>query len=89
MPPYINITIEQLRGMIGLHVRHEGMICRVIEVLEDGPSIVLMDARRDMIQTNQFGNPGRRVPETYTVPVLTAERSALHPRFLALDLIDG
>lgn len=74
--------------MIGLRVQHDGILCQVIEVLEDGPSVVLMDVRRDTIQANQFGGPGRWVPETYTVPVLTADRSALHPAFLQLDLYD-
>lgn len=85
----IDISLEQLRGMIGLSVRHEGGLYRVIEVLEDGPSLVLQSGRRDStLQSNQFGDPHRWVPATETVPVLTAERDALHPTFLALDLVE-
>lgn len=88
MPP-IDISLNQLRQMIGLHVRHEGLTCTVIEVLEDGPSLVLQVlGRSSTIQTNQYGNPNRRVPVTYTVPVLTEERDALHDEFLALELIE-
>jgi hypothetical protein len=82
----IVITLEQLRGMIGQKVRYEGVRCQVIEVLEDGPSLVLIDVGEDGIQIDQYGNPRRRVPQNYTVPVLSAAADGLHPAFLALEL---
>ncbi len=82
----IELELDQLRGMIGVRVTHEGMRCVVIEVLEDGPSLVLQQVGESVIQPNQFGDPQRRVPATCTVPVLTADRTALHPAFLALEL---
>ena len=33
----IEITLTQLRGMIGTRVLHQGEPCEVVEVLEDGP----------------------------------------------------
>lgn len=84
----IDITLDQLRGMIGQHVRHEGAPCQVVEVLEDGPSLVLACTEQPTIQGDQFGNPTRRTPRTFTVPVLTDNRQTLHPAFLALDLFD-
>lgn len=83
----ITITIEQLRDMIGVQVWHEGTCCEVLEVLEDGPSLILVSVEADTIQTDQFGNPSRRVPKTHTVPVLSGDGTALHPAFLALDLV--
>ena len=83
----IEITLEQLRGMIGISVRHQGAVCCVIEVLEDGPAIVLADAENTEIQDNQYGDPHRRVTQTYTIPVLSADRSGIHPEFLELELI--
>lgn len=75
--------------MIGLHVRHDGIACAVIEVLEDGPSLVLQAlSDTTTIQPNQYGDATRRVPVTYTVPVLTAEHDALHEEFLALELVE-
>jgi len=83
----IIITLEQLRGMIGLRVRHQGFSCQIIEVLEDGPSLVLQDCEPSAtIQANQFGDANRRVPRTQTVPVLTSDKTELHALFLALDL---
>jgi hypothetical protein len=82
------ITLDQLRGMIGLHLIHQGMSCQVIEVLEDGPSLVLQSIHESpTIQPNQHGEAQRRTPVTYTVPVLTRDKNELHPQFLALDLI--
>lgn len=85
----ITVTMEQLRDMIGVQVRHEGTRCEVFEVLEDGPSLVLVRADGDTMQSDQFGNPHRRVPQTHAVPVLTGDGSALHPAFLALDLVEA
>ncbi|MDX1824039.1 MAG: hypothetical protein R3354_04940 [Thiohalomonadales bacterium] len=81
------ITLDQLRSMIGLRLIHQGITCQVIEVLEDGPSLVLQSIHETpTIQPNQHGEAQRRTPVTYTVPVLTRDRSELHPQFLALDL---
>ncbi len=84
----IVITLPQLRGMIGTEVRHRGMTCRVIEVLEDGPALVLQNVNQRSLQADQFGEPHRHVPDTYTVPVLGADRRFLHPDFLLLDLLE-
>lgn len=89
MPP-IDITLDQLRRMIGLRVRHEGIVCAIIEVLEDGPSLILQDlGESTTIQPNQYGDAARRVPVTFTVPVLTPDRDELHADFLALELVDS
>jgi hypothetical protein len=83
----INITLHQLRGMIGLHVVHNGIRCQIIEVLEDGPSIVLQSLTSGgTIQSNQHGDATRRVTETYTIPVLTRDKTEIHPLYLALEL---
>jgi len=84
----IEITVEQLRMMIGMRVRYRDTEYQVIEVLEDGPSIVLLDDQSEpAVQSNLLGLAHRRVPNTETVPVLSADRIELHPEFLALDLL--
>ncbi len=86
--PELIITLEQLRGMIGLHLIHQGISCQVIEVLDDGPSLVLQSVHESpTIQPDQHGEAQRRTPVTYTVPVLNHDRTELHPQFLSLDLI--
>ena len=84
----IEITLAQLRGMIGQKVIHEGMNCQVIEVIETNTSLVLqVHATDKVIQLDQHGDAQRRVPGTITIPVLTSDKSELHPSFLALDLL--
>lgn len=86
----ISISLEQLRRMIGIQVCRQGTACVVIEVLEDNVALVLQAiAGEAAIQSNQFGDARRRVPPTFTVPVLNAAHDGLHPDFLALDLIDA
>lgn len=75
---------QSLRRHIGRTVRHMGMACRVVEVLDDGPALVLQGADA-VIQANRFGDAHRRVPHTYTVPVRDAHGDP-HPDFLALHL---
>lgn len=82
----IVITLKQLRGMIGIKLCHNNKECQVIEVLEDGPSLVLQYFEND-IQENQHGNAHRRVPETVCIPVLSSDKKELSDVFLSLDLI--
>lgn len=84
----IEITLDQLRGFIGVCVHHNGVDCCIIEVLEDGPALVLMDHElHTTIQEDQFGSAHRRVVETFTIPVLSHDGSELHPDFIELDLV--
>lgn len=84
--PQCMVSIDQLRDMIGVLVSHEGVQCQVLEVLEDGPTLILMCVEGDTMQPDQFGNPSRRVPETHVVPVMNHDGTTFHPSFLALNL---
>jgi len=84
----IVITLDQLRGMIGIQVVHQGVPCKVVEVLEDGPTLVLLSIDESHIQSDQYGNPLRKVPQTFTVPVLNSTGDEIHPAYLALDLLE-
>lgn len=85
----ITFTMAQLRCLIGSPVHYEGTRCEVIEVLEDGPALILQYADEHMvIQADQHGEAHRRVPTTLTVPILSPDRGSYHPAFLELDLLD-
>lgn len=86
MSHMIEISIEQLRGLIGIRLYHKNQLYQVIEVLEDGPSIVIQHLQELSIQNNQHGEAQRKTPLTHTIPVLTADRKSIHNEFLALDL---
>jgi hypothetical protein len=80
-------TAAQLRGLIGQRVRHRGLVCVVIEVLEDGPALVLEDCRnRPAIQDDQYGEPHRLAPRSFVLPVWKGRE--LNPDFLNLELAD-
>jgi len=82
----IHITTEQMREMIGLKVRYHACFCQVIEILEDGPCIVLKDLEaQTSIQADQHGEARRRVPITYTVMILSDDRTEFSADFLALE----
>jgi len=79
--------LTALRHLLGAEVIHQGVRCRLLEVLDDGPFLILEDCEEHTaIQENQYGGLWRRVPQVYTVPVITADRSELHPQFAALKL---
>jgi hypothetical protein len=75
------MTCDDLRHIIGKQLNYKGHSCEIIEVLEDGPQLVLRNLDynpiadeandgRNPIQPNQFGEAHRRTPETFTVPAL-------------------
>ena len=85
MPDY---SVQQLRKLIGVEVVHKGLCCRIIEILEHEPALVLHSTGpREGIPDNQFGDPHRRVAEVYTIPLYDARHPGEnHPDFLALDM---
>ncbi|MCL4315918.1 MAG: hypothetical protein M1527_03505 [Gammaproteobacteria bacterium] len=88
LPAHEKPGLDKLRGLIGRRVRHHGLECRIIEVLEDGPALVLQDlSAHDVIQPDQHGEAHRRVAELYTVLAWDAAADALHTDFAALELM--
>lgn len=82
------ISVKELRAMIGMSVVYQGNQGTIIEVLEDGPSLVLNTKDTAFIQRNLHGHPTRVSPHTLTVRVLSENGTALHKEFLDLDLND-
>lgn len=83
-----NCNLQQLRKLIGLEVRHRGVCCRIVELLENEPALVLQACGpSEAIQDNQYGDPHRRVPEVFTIALFDEQDSdECHPDFLALNL---
>lgn len=80
--------LDTLHAFLGREVVFDGVHCQVIDVLSDGPSLVLSRlGTAGIIQTDQYGDARRRVPETYTVPLRSRIEDDLHPvvRALATD----
>jgi len=85
----IQLNTEQMRDMIGLRVKYHEVYCQVIEIIEDGPSLILEDLEMHIsIQADQHGEAHRKVPKTYTVTILSQDMSEFSPAFLALEPLD-
>ncbi|HEY9147636.1 MAG TPA: hypothetical protein VIQ22_01390 [Gammaproteobacteria bacterium] len=81
----------QLQKLIGRQVMHRGTSCTVVELLEHEPALVLEASQaRSSLQDNQYGNPGRRVAEVYTIPLYDEDgESRFHPELLRLGLLSS
>ncbi len=83
----LEIDIEKLRRLIGREVLHQGRRCRIIEVLEEGPSLILQHlTHHTTIQPDQHGEARRRVPATETIEVRDGEQ--LSDAFAALNVVE-
>lgn len=86
--PLLDISVDQLRSMLGLRVSYRGTIYTVLEVIEDGPAIVLEpEIAIPSIQPDAYGNARRQSRSLVTIPILSADRQAIHPEFLVIDLL--
>ncbi|MDH5545320.1 MAG: hypothetical protein OEZ43_06985 [Gammaproteobacteria bacterium] len=85
----LHITTDQLRNMIGLLVRYEGVHCKVVEVVDEGPAIVLEDLEFHLsIQADQHGEAHRRVPQTYTIEVFSPDQLEFSMGFLNIEPVE-
>ncbi len=76
-------VIDCLRGLVGREVHYDEKLHEIIEVLSDGPDLVLIEREADHIQATQYGQAHRRTPATVTVPAVSAP-DQLHAVILAV-----
>ena len=79
-------SLSQLRQLIGARVRYLEELWQVIEVLDDGPALILENLGRRVVQQNQYGEGHRRVPHRVSVPVFNPDERSLSPDFRALTV---
>ncbi len=90
--PLAEEAVRLLQPLIGIRGRHAGQTLELVEVLEDGPMVALLDASASpRIQTNQFGDPLTRQARVITIPVLSEIEADAHPvlRSLLPDAVLG
>ena len=79
-----------LRASIGRETAIRGRHCQLVEILEDGPEVVLKCIeKRSVIQPDQYGEAHRRVPEIITVPVFEGESESVNPFLVELGLLEA
>jgi len=78
-----------LRNLIGRQVLYHGVRYEIIEVLEEGPSLVLEDCEdHKTIQADQHGEAHRRVPQTVTLIVPFTQDGDADLPAIGLDILD-
>jgi len=78
--PLAGRAVSLLQPLIGIRGRHAGQTLELVEVLEDGPMVALLDASASpRIQTNQFGDPLTRQSRILTLPVFSEIEADAHP----------
>lgn len=74
------IDMEQLYALVGQRVVYGGRHLMVVDVLTEGPSLVLNEPEgAGQIQRNRFGEASRRAPTSWTIPVLDPATGEIHP----------
>ncbi|ALP53398.1 hypothetical protein Tel_09675 [Candidatus Tenderia electrophaga] len=82
-----SINVDNLRNLIGQEVDYDGRRCKIIEILEDIPALILQHHDPSTtIQADQHGEAHRKVPGTITLPVVDRESGGLHPAFSDLNV---
>lgn len=82
------ITLPHLRTLVGLRVRHMGVECAIVEVLDNPPSLVLQPDVRPALMADHLGRPFEYGAHTYTLPVLTEDQTGLNDALLELEILD-
>lgn len=93
MSEFMSEEIDQrARDLLGRAVHYRGRACRVVELLDDPPALILQDEGSGTeMQANQHGEAHRRVPRNYTVALYhynAAGEREVHPDFRALQAAD-
>ena len=70
--------IDVLNILIGRCIEYDGVFCQVIDVLSEGPAIVLLMHDEKEIQTTQYGDASRHAPKTYTFPLVNDKTKEIH-----------
>lgn len=80
----------QLYNLIGGRVRYQGGLFEIIEFLEDGPALVLQDCESNTtIQADQHGEAHRRVPHTFTLPVVLTASGEIDSSAIGIDILEN
>ena len=76
----MTIDASRLQSLIGARLYYRHTPCEIIEILAEGPALVVQDCSADKtIQADQYGEARRRVAQTYTVPLLNVRGDGPNP----------
>jgi hypothetical protein len=85
MPNKTDKKCEHLLTLIGRQVSYHQQQCEIIEVLDGCQLVLQVLDKGSNIQSTQYGEGHRTVPQTHTLNVFDAD-GALHPDIIAAGL---
>jgi hypothetical protein len=62
-----------LTPLIGLRLSWHNRPYTVIDILAEGPTLILAAEDQPMVQPDQYGTPQRITPRTFALPLFTAD----------------
>lgn len=71
--------LHHLSGLLGHEAQIEGRRLCVVEILREGPMLVLRERGNGSLQDNLYGQPRRRAPHHFQVPLVSELGDRLHP----------
>ena len=71
--------LQHLEGLLGREALIEGRRLSVIEILRDGPALVLRETGVTTLQDNLYGQSRRHVPRHVQVALVSELGGRLHP----------
>ena len=82
------LSLPHLRTLIGLRVRYQDRLWRVVEGLESPPSLVLEAIAPASLVADQHGHPREYAVESRVLPMLSDNRTRLNDALMDLELAD-
>ncbi|HET19713.1 MAG TPA: hypothetical protein ENO16_03800 [Chromatiales bacterium] len=71
--------LQHLEGLLGREALIEGRRLSVVEILREGPALVLRETGVTTLQDNLYGQSRRHAPRHFQVPVVSELGDRLHP----------
>ena len=84
------LTLARLKALVGAQLRYQGMLCTLVDVVDDPPVAVLRPVGAEpVIQADSFGKPARHAPQLFELPVFAPDGQSLSAELKLVSLPDG
>lgn len=79
------LALKLLTPLIGIQGQQASRVMELVEILHEGPSVVLLDTSSPpSIRADQYGDPRIRSPRTFTLPIISESEPDVHPVLRAM-----
>lgn len=85
-------VFKMLGALLGRQATIEGRKLCLIEILRDGPILILQEEGNLLLQDNLYGQPRRHAPRHFLIPLISELGDRLHPiarQFMSTEEADA